>query len=358
MSATVVEKIAVSRDCVDCDFCGSASPPKCCSQCNSAYYCNRDCQKSHWKQHKYKCRKATESYDNWKAANSSTEGNATDIVEGPCAICLEDTVTNPVLLDCGHVFCFSCLGQYQLTPGGDKSCPLCKRDLPHVPLQGHDRAQNYFRRALNKPEGSEARKKYAELASAEYDALLKLGHPNVSKISFLFLRAKMLTYAREPVEVASIAVELLSVNEKGDNGKLDDNEVLEVELWIAETLLVCEDWDCAVRFFAPLWKKACKIVNEGEDGAGGYAATLVCKGLCRAHYELGNYDHAIKWGEFGIKCGRAFSGIHKYVALAQKAKGDIDAAKRTISRAILYEQRGDEGNLQQNQQILKELKEV
>jgi len=34
--------------------------------------------------------------------------------EGPCAICLEEKITNPVSLPCGHVFCFECVGQFQL----------------------------------------------------------------------------------------------------------------------------------------------------------------------------------------------------------------------------------------------------
>ena len=34
----------------------------------------------------------------------------TDKIDGPCVICLEDTVTNPVTLECGHVFCFGCIG--------------------------------------------------------------------------------------------------------------------------------------------------------------------------------------------------------------------------------------------------------
>mmetsp|Transcript_10250 Transcript_10250/g.22797 ORF Transcript_10250/g.22797 Transcript_10250/m.22797 type:complete len:87 (+) Transcript_10250:1466-1726(+) len=84
----------------------------------------------------------------------------------------------------------------------------------------------------------------------------------------------------------------------------------------------------------------------------------ILTGLCRAQYELGNYDQAIAWGDEAISFSRGFSGVHKYVSLAQKAKGDIDAARRTISRAILYEQPWDEGNSQQNQQILRDLNDL
>mmetsp|Transcript_10250 Transcript_10250/g.22793 ORF Transcript_10250/g.22793 Transcript_10250/m.22793 type:complete len:241 (+) Transcript_10250:650-1372(+) len=235
--AAASDDIAHSRDCIDCDFCGTASPPKCCAQCHSNYYCNRDCQKSHWKTHKSKCKGLSESLNHWKAANSSTDGKTTDTVDGPCAICLEDTVTNPVSLDCGHVFCFACLGEYQTTLSGPGSCPHCRGDVPYVPNQCFDRAENYFRRALNKAVGSPERKTYAELSAAEYDALLKIRIFGDKNLLGLFMRAKMLSYARKPEDMITIASELLLVNEKGKNGKLDNNEILEAKTWIADATL-------------------------------------------------------------------------------------------------------------------------
>jgi hypothetical protein len=37
-----------------CDFCLSETTSRCLS-CLRASYCNKDCQKQHWSQHKYKC---------------------------------------------------------------------------------------------------------------------------------------------------------------------------------------------------------------------------------------------------------------------------------------------------------------
>ena len=78
-------------------------------------------------------------------------------------------------------------------------------------------------------------------------------------------------------------------------------------------------------------------------------------GLARTKYELVKYDEAIEVGSVAIKEFRHFPGVHKYVALSQKAKGDIDEAKKTISRAILYEEHWDEDNLQTNKELLQEL---
>jgi hypothetical protein len=49
----------------ECYFCGTPNPPKCCSQCKSAWYCNVECQAAHWKllasdtAHKAQCRAKT-----------------------------------------------------------------------------------------------------------------------------------------------------------------------------------------------------------------------------------------------------------------------------------------------------------
>ena len=44
-------------------------------------------------------------------------------------------------------------------------------------------------------------------------------------------------------------------------------------------------------------------------------------GLSRTMYEMGSYDYAIKVGSDAIEWNRSLAGVHKYVALAQKALG-------------------------------------
>ena len=87
---------------------------------------------------------------------------------------------------------------------------------------------------------------------------------------------------------------------------------------------------------------------------------LVCTviGTCQTFYETQRYDDAIEVGNLAFETFRFIPGVHKYVALSQKAKGDIDDAKETISRAILYEKHWDKDNLQKNKQILKELNDL
>ena len=78
----------------------------------------------------------------------------------------------------------------------------------------------------------------------------------------------------------------------------------------------------------------------------------------RALYETGEYDKAVELGNKAIEKLRCETGVHKYVALSQKAKGDINEAKKTMTRAILYEENWKKDNLRQNKQLLKELNDL
>jgi hypothetical protein len=50
----------VFKECADCGKC--AVKMDCCSRCRCAFYCNRSCQRQHWRSgHKQVCKKAEES---------------------------------------------------------------------------------------------------------------------------------------------------------------------------------------------------------------------------------------------------------------------------------------------------------
>ncbi|GFH50004.1 peptidase C19, ubiquitin carboxyl-terminal hydrolase 2 [Chaetoceros tenuissimus] len=61
-----MRKIPEVPDYPSCDYCGEEFAGKLfCSQCRSAYYCSKECQKKHWKApngHKANCLKMEERY--------------------------------------------------------------------------------------------------------------------------------------------------------------------------------------------------------------------------------------------------------------------------------------------------------
>ena len=56
---------------------------------------SKECQVQHWKQHKSECTFIKEKYDDWKKDMSESLPDTTslDTKEGPCAICLEETIS-------------------------------------------------------------------------------------------------------------------------------------------------------------------------------------------------------------------------------------------------------------------------
>ena len=98
----------------------------------------------HWKQHKPNCTWIKEHYVKCKEDMSKVlpDSSALDSKEGPCAICLEETITNPVILPCGHAFCFSCVGNYQQSSTSKEgaSCPYCRGEIPEVADKALDRS--------------------------------------------------------------------------------------------------------------------------------------------------------------------------------------------------------------------------
>jgi tetratricopeptide (TPR) repeat protein len=77
--------------------------------------------------------------------------------------------------------------------------------------------------------------------------------------------------------------------------------------------------------------------------------------LSRCFYHVGRYDDAIFIGMVPIEMNRRFDEVHKYVALAHKAKGDIDTARRLMKQAVLYETPWNEKNIEANKALLKQI---
>ena len=108
------------------------------------FHNSKECQVQHWKQHKPECSLIKESCDGWKESmrKDLPDGTTLDTKEGPCAICLEETITNPVVLQCGHAFCFSCVRHYQQSSTSKEgaSCPYCRGEIPEVTQRATERS--------------------------------------------------------------------------------------------------------------------------------------------------------------------------------------------------------------------------
>ena len=280
--------------------------------------------------------------------NVLPDSSPLDTKEGPCAICLEETITNPVIMPCGHAFCFACVGYYQQSSKSVGLCPYCRGEIPDVGMKAMKRAGLYRDRAHASSKGSEEQKKYANLALAELDSVIELS-PDTDKETELYMNGLLakatMAMIDQPEETVKLANEVLSRNESHP-GILELEQVKFTKCAQAEAYIALGKWEEAEKIYKTLYNAFMQSGGRTE---------FVQLGLARTKYELGKYDEAIEIGSVAIKKFRQYPGVHKYVALSQKAKGNIDEAKKTMSRAILYEEHWDKDNMQKNKEILKDL---
>ena len=308
----------------------------------------------HWKQHKSECTKIKEQYEDWKEQmnNVLPDNTALDTKEGPCAICLEETITNPVVLPCGHAFCFACVGGYQCSTTSKEgaSCPYCRGEIPDVAERAAERAVLYGKRAHVSSKDSEEQKNYAKLAVAELESLIDLAsiedkNVHTNQMSMLYSKVSLISLTDQSEQTIAVAKELLLLNAKHP-GRLGFDQVEFTKCAQVEAYASLGKWKEAEKIYKPWYNS---YLKRGKHNV------LVVIGLARTKYELGKYDEAIEIGSVGIKGSRHWPGVHKYVALSHKAIGNIDEAKKIMSRAILYEEHWDKDNMQKNKELLQEL---
>ncbi|CAJ1964279.1 unnamed protein product [Cylindrotheca closterium] len=109
------------------------------------------------------------------------------------------------------------------------------------------------------------------------------------------------------------------------------------------------NWDTAIELYKQI------LGNFEQHQASPPEWRRVWMGLSRCFFELGDYDMSIHAGTAALEMNRHFPQAHKYVALAQKASGDVEGAKATLSRAILYETPWDDDNIQSNKRLWQEM---
>ena len=103
----------------DKEGCKNTRAVSCCSNCLTAYYCSKECQKSAFKGHKNECELLSQYkqrlIDDRKKIEAKEQeqelANAHSTATESCAVCLkamaaEDLPLSPI--PCGHLFCYFC----------------------------------------------------------------------------------------------------------------------------------------------------------------------------------------------------------------------------------------------------------
>lgn len=382
------------RQYITCDAegCGKTHPASRCSNCRMVYYCNRGCQKADWKRQKPDCRAVDEMRKLCTGIGDLSElKEITGVIPGEtdmaetCGICLEEKIINPMIFTkCKHAFCFSCLVRFQSVSKGTHNntsgtkCPYCRSEIPDLVESSKSRICVMAARAGRRDLPEEERETLVETALEEIEKLYDTGDTALM-VSLTPIRARLFSLRGDHRAAIAVLQEALpewtKMAEQGaarrakvydleqtghplpedtlDEGpklSLSRTVLIEVYLQIAEFQEKLEDWVAAKRTYQ-------KILMEFDDMNDFTAPQQrrVFFGSSVCAYHLKNYDLAIDLGEAAMQTNRAFPGVHKALALAYKAAGNMNKARQLAAAAILHEAPWDDDNKEETWHFWKEI---
>lgn len=317
------------------------------------YYCNRECQVNHWSNHKDVCSALKDKYDKFlqvkRSVEKEEEGKTDDKEPDECAICLEE-IELPICLECGHVFCVSCLMHYHDANPGKNSCPNCRGEAQNIGLKASDQMIIFTERA-KRSEGAE-RDMFVNLALRQIDAGFSrhssfkdhLDSKDRLLIDTIIAKTTVLGELNMHREVIDTVDKFMNICDIADD--IEPHDIIYARMSKARAHLKLGEWQTALDMFRPLYED-CK--EKHQEYCPDIAA-----GICRAEYELGNYQEATLQGcRASYRHNRWIPGVHKYVALSQMKLGDISRAKEAITRGIFHEAQWNEGNRKENEDVLR-----
>lgn len=83
-----------------------------------------------------------------------------------CPVCLEDEPVHPVVLVCGHRYCYLCAKG--LIVGGDSLCSLCRRPIPRNYLKAHVLKGNQGKKSVTPVNGTASPAPPTQLVTADW----------------------------------------------------------------------------------------------------------------------------------------------------------------------------------------------
>lgn len=377
--------VVIPRDCITCDGpgCSETGPEKRCSRCRVTYYCGKDCQVRHFKQHKNNCRRIALLWQERERTFPVVEP-----VQQECGICLEVHPEKRVLVPgCNHGFCYPCLlSWHNKLPNIEEleqeepptTCPICRNPISQrVEDDVLDRARYLAKRAAvaATPEEKDA---LTQEAFAEIDRLMSSNNEFQAILKYcefrpLIVKAEILTIIGEPQrsldmitaiqdryetadrngekfasmlaqlqqttsqdEVEQLKKEILEMNARGE--VITTGDPTELALKMDYRIVGTEAWaekgehEFALKYYMHMFEKSTS--NEISLSPKHYRRIGV--GLLSSNYHLGNYEGVLMIGNQALNQTREFPHVYKYMALAQRDQGDVVVARDTANKGLLY----------------------
>jgi tetratricopeptide (TPR) repeat protein len=299
-----------------------------------------------------------------------------------------------VLKACKHAFCFRCINSWQahstktesfFDTAKKLSCPICRQHIEQSVVEDAiENAALYTYRASRLQEDDPERKKYLELALAEVDMVLMTDERDLDAMR---CKGRILRYYA-PEHAIKVYQKVLALDREGsanfakldamldqmkvamDAGDHDEVNRLRgpVEVYHRSGTFMRQIGhgpqrlvDLMIHFAEAHeavgnWHEAWIIYGDKflEIQGDAHQSRRLCIGIARCLYQLGLYDRAVAVGKEALSFNRVYPGVHKLVALPQLALGQVEAARTTMRRGIVYEAPWDNGNRQENIAILED----
>ena len=119
---------------------------------------------------------------------------------------------------------------------------------------------------------------------------------------------------------------------------------------MGEAQEMMENWEAAKLIYFEMMQNM-----DDHNSATPPQQRMMYMGLCRCFYYLGECDKALAAGDAALQMNRHFPFVHQYIALAQKAMGDLQAAKETMARALIYEAPWDDQHYERVLELYREI---
>mmetsp|Transcript_20723 Transcript_20723/g.30609 ORF Transcript_20723/g.30609 Transcript_20723/m.30609 type:complete len:690 (-) Transcript_20723:108-2177(-) len=280
-----------STDCINCDACGKPGPSKKCSSCQTAYYCNLKCHQNHEMMHRQDCQTGVWILKEANAAQLDTED-----------------------------------------------------DLNMMPLA---RAQKLLSKAEDYPDDSKTRHDLCGdgLDAIELHEVDYLGGTGVEDVQTLYIKAQLMEMdGRHGLEAIETAKKLVAIDASIRSNVHSRTPTMQSE-FAASIVLAgaygrAEKWEDAMHLYKDLYTK----IYDSVPNATPPEQRKIIMGMSRCLYELGMYEPSIELGFCAVEMNRTFPGVYKYIALSEKARGNMDEAVKLAGHAVLYESPWNEHN--------------
>lgn len=138
---------------------------------------------------------------------------------------------DPLVLECGHAFCFPCMKEYQgcsdlfgIDGAGTVPCPMCRQPTPRGAAMTRVIVQASRAVTLDKEEQREERN---ALLQSSLDMLESMLQDNPEDLRFLFSKAEILMMRGDTEEALTILKNLLAISSQGEANATYMNERLD-----------------------------------------------------------------------------------------------------------------------------------